>query len=941
MEFHTNFACEFGVSSVRSGMLNSVTVRILPALTSSALPLPFYRSLRFRLSLVIAAVIFAAVMVTAMFAAANSFDRELTLKRDLLSGAASAYAAALADPVISGERGEILATLRGVRELPGFVQADVTNSDGQVLAQFGSGAILVGRNDNAQDMETSDLWAARQLRIEMPIVNGGVEVGKIGLLGDISDVRAAIFAEIRVTAITALIAILISIGIAQWVISRITKPLRQLSELMSSFADDRAAVMPTVEAGQDETGVLATAFNAMIASISDRDRRIDRHLETLEDTVAERTHDLSLARDEAEAANAAKSDFLATMSHEIRTPMNGMLVMAEMLSSADLSQRHRRYAQIIARSGNSLLAIINDILDLSKIESGKLDLELRPVSLDELVSDVSTLFWERAREKQVDIATYVASDVPAGIVTDPTRLNQIITNLVNNALKFTETGGVEIRVGALATEADEHAQIVIEVEDTGIGIPEDKIEHIFEAFSQADQSTTRNFGGTGLGLAVCRRLADALGGDISVESVLGQGSVFRLVFPAEVTEPAPVWPVSGMSVGVDLGTGLMAQALRRSLSDFNCMIGTETPDLVISNSQRLQGAAPASGPNVLLSDIGDTQASRLLRDGQAADLLPNPFTRADLADLLTRAEAGTLRGVGALYSQHEVTERPDFAGLHVLAADDNAVNREVLGEALATLGVSVDFAEDGVGAVEMAAGGSYDAIFMDGSMPVMDGFEATRRIRAAEQGADCDTQTPIIALTAQVAGTDADVWMDAGADAYMAKPFTLERLTAALSDLGTPRERTKEPEPVAEGEPAVSSDIFDAETLAGFTKMSARSGRDLKGKVWALFRTKAPDGLADIREALAQSVPAREVSRKAHALKSMALSAGAAEFATACGRLEHAAASEDDANTLAQAAQEIAASLDRTLSAMDAAGDEQSPVRKAASEEAAGTILGK
>ncbi len=879
----------------------------------AAATIPFYRSLRFRLSLVIAGVIFAAVMVTAMFAASNSFDRELTLKRDLLSGTASAYAAALADPIIGGERVKIFATLRGVREIPGFVEVDVQSQEGEVLAQFGSGAVLLGRNDNALAMTTADLWSARQIRVEMPIVKGGITVGQIGLLGDVSDVRAAIFKEVKTTAVLALIAILVSIAVAQWVISRITKPLRQLSELMSTFADDRAAIMPEVKAGRDETGVLANAFNAMITSISDRDRQIDQHLETLEETVAERTLDLSLARDEAEAANAAKSDFLATMSHEIRTPMNGMLVMAEMLSSADLSQRHRRYAQIIARSGNSLLTIINDILDLSKIESGKLDLEMRPISIDELVGDVSTLFWERAREKQVEIATYVAADVPARIMTDPTRLNQIITNLVNNALKFTETGGVQIVVGSSPQASGKQAAITIGVRDSGIGIPEDKIDHIFEAFSQADQSTTRNFGGTGLGLAVCRRLAEALGGSIGVESELGKGSIFELSFPCEVIEPAPDLPVSPLKVAVELGDGLVARALQSSLLDLGCAVTTDSPDVIVTNARQLQNRPAASAPNVLLTDIGDTQAGRLLRDGSAADLLPNPFTRSELAALIARARSGALRGVQALQSQYEVVERPSFDGMHVLAADDNAVNREVLAEALATLGVTVDFAEDGAGAVEMTAKGHYNAIFMDGSMPIMDGFEATRSIRRAEQDSPERFRIPIIALTAQVAGKDADVWTKAGADSYLAKPFTLERLAATLSDL----EGKDAPARASRISPSPATQIMDTETLNGFTAMSARSGRDLKGRVWALFQIKAPEGLADIRAALGQ-VPVKDISRMAHALKSMALSAGAAAFARACERLEKDAAAEHAIDVLNNACQQMEVSLTQTLSIMQA-----------------------
>ena len=277
----------------------------------------------------------------------------------------------------------------------------------------------------------------------------------------------------------------------------------------------------------DETGTMVDAFNDMLVNIRERDERLSEHRAQLETKVEERTKDLRVAKEDAESANAAKSEFLATMSHEIRTPMNGMLVMAELISGAELAPRQQRYAEVIVKSGQSLLSIINDILDFSKIESGSMDIEQIPLDPATVIDDVLNLFWERASSKGLDLAGYVEADVPMVIQGDPVRLNQVLSNLVNNALKFTEKGHVCVIARKLPEPGPDGAMMVeFAVQDSGIGIPEDKIDTIFSAFSQADQSTTRKYGGTGLGLAICKRLAHAMGGQIGASSTPGEGSVF-------------------------------------------------------------------------------------------------------------------------------------------------------------------------------------------------------------------------------------------------------------------------------------------------------------------------------------------------------------------------------------------------------------------------------
>jgi len=872
---------------------------------------PGLNSIRFRLSMMVASIVLCAVMATAVFSGVRGFERDVEARRDQLTGMASAYAAALSQATATGDRRAANTVLRGIARVPGLVQADVFDTDGRRIADMGSSPMLIGRDGDVSGMGLLELWSANVLRVEVDIVQSGQTVGRLGMTQDITDLRAALWSSLMTTLLGAVLAVLGAVLLSQWLIARMTRPLRQLSQHMAAFGAGEAEDFDTSRVGRDETGVLARTYNTMVASIRERDARIAHHVETLEDTVDERTRDLRLARDEAEAANAAKSDFLATMSHEIRTPMNGIMVMAEMLSAANLSTRHRRYADIISRSGKGLLTIINDILDLSKIESGKLDLEAVPVSPDGLVCDLASLYWERAREKDLVVTTHVAAGVPESIITDPTRLNQVLSNLVNNALKFTETGGVDVRVGRLGTLDGGRVRLVFEVEDTGIGIAADKVDHVFEAFSQADQTTTRRFGGTGLGLAVCRRLATAMGGEISVTSEEGKGSVFRLEIPVEVEADAPRRPDQRLAVEVHIEDAVQRRGLLRSLASMGARPVRSGGAFCLAQSQALPETTGA--PVVLLSDIGDSRGEGLIRSAKAVDVLVNPFTRADLLALLDRARTGQFRAEAALDDERAQLARPSFAGLRVLAADDNAVNREVLREALVSLDVDVDFAEDGAEAVRMAAGGRYGLIFMDGSMPVMDGFEATRQIRSHEAEAGGE-RSAIIALTAKVVGADQQSWFDAGADGYMTKPFTIDRLSEVLSGYVEAREEA----PGDEQSPAGRVALFDSDTLAQFELLKAGSGKDLRAQVWGMFLEKVPGEFAALKAAVETGEAGGIVSKRAHSVKSMALSAGAARLANACGAVETVAALEAGPEQLSQAMQAAGEALLET--AQDMAG---------------------
>ncbi|MGJ3265161.1 MAG: ATP-binding protein [Salinarimonas sp.] len=827
-------------------------------------------------------------------------------KRESLLAVAHAFAAASAEAVAERDRDAIFEAVRAIARVPGVTHVTVEDRDGVVLEDLGSGVRLLGDLvlDEATPLSVAAILGSRTAVVGVQVRHRGVEVGRLELISETGDLWGRLLVVLAFGLGAAVVASAVGLAIA-WRLQRaITRPLLTLSATMGRVreAHDYDEACP-VES-DDEIGQLALGFNAMLGEIRRRDARLAQHRERLETEVEDRTRDLVLAKDAAERASSAKSDFLATMSHEIRTPMNGMLVMAELLAAGDLPDRQRRYAEVIARSGQSLLAIINDILDFAKVEAGKLDLEAVPVDLGEAAETVVTLFGERAAGKGLDLAAAIDPALPH-LLGDPVRLTQVVANLVNNALKFTETGHVLVRVAAAGE------RVLIRVEDTGIGIPQDKLATIFSAFSQADQSTTRRFGGTGLGLSIVQRLVHAMGGEIRVESVPGEGSCFTVDLPCIAVEggvPAVPRLEAPRSAAIGAAGAATREALSMGLAAAGfAVVPAEASgggvhgevDWIVDADALLRDGRPAGARRVLaLAPIGERAGEEARARGLADALLRRPLAPSEWALALARLVDGSPFPREDRAHDRAASSLPRFSGARVLVADDSAVNREVACEALSRLGIAARTVADGREALDAIVAGGLDLVLMDGSMPELDGFEATRRARAHEAQTGT-ARTPIVALTAHVVGAGADAWREAGMDGVLHKPFTLAALAQTLgahlvaSDpaaaVDDPAESPAPVAPAAAADTPDADSLLDEEVVCGLAEMAQTTGAGFLRRVLGLYLEHAPPALAELVAAVAEGADPARVASAAHALKSMSLNIGAAALATRLAAIEAAA----------------------------------------------------
>jgi two-component system, sensor histidine kinase and response regulator len=903
------------------------------------------------------------MLIAAISIGSLALYREVTTTQDELVQRGLITAGMLAQAGEYGIYTEHAETLKKIvdsaRKDPDFAYLAVWNTDNNALIQEVKDQVAKSvmakvhpsgqlSNDASFSEVSDDASGRRYIDIRVPIISQaqtnlfGEEsrselpkkvIGHLRLGLSQERLRTALFGYLFWIGSVTLAVVIVGVVVTLFLIRRTIHPIHSLVEATGRIAEGDFQ-QPVTVTSHDEIGTLAKSFNEMVQQLASSREQVQRYQQTLEAQVEERTkrleektHEAVELAQKAHAASQAKTEFLANMSHEIRTPLNGILGMTQLLQDTPLTEKQQRFVEIADRSGISLLDVVNDILDFSKIEAGKLQLENTDFDMQELIGEVMDLFAHRVQSKRIELASNIQDGVPTYVRGDVVRLRQILVNLLGNAVKFTEQGEIVVSVSCVEEQAD-FVALRLEVRDTGVGIAPSVHEKIFEAFSQADGSTTRKFGGTGLGLTIVKQLVHLMKGTVGVDSAVGAGSTFwfQIPFYRPLTVESRHWEAceafQRMRVLVVDDNATNQHILDQYLNGWGIAHATVSSgkealeiiratnglaagyDLAIIDGQmpEMDGFELARTIRadrhlaamkiIMLTSMG--QDERLMASESSGELdcsITKPVRQSRLYNQLVALVMTDTRN--AIPSKSEPDERPHQKSgkeASVLVAEDNPVNREVAAEMLEVMGYHVHTVCNGREAVDAVARDTFDLVLMDCQMPTMDGFSATVAIRVREKDLGLP-RVPIVALTAHAIAGDRERCLAHGMDDYLSKPFRQPQLIAVV------QRWLSQSRPSSLSKPALTSrsameipfrdlpNCLDERTLQNLRGLRRPGRADIFVEMLARYLDSSRHYVEAMRQHIATQ-NAAELFRTAHSFKSSSGMVGALTLAERIKQLE-------------------------------------------------------